>query len=204
MPTQMSRVVDRMVVARQLALSTSSFHIALLHTSAAWAQDTSSKPGLGFRRLVQGGQAAEGRQVLLHHGRLLLLPMAGQLSEVDKVGSFLRTGARFGKLREQVTTEEAVEREDGDAKAAAGNGKEGREEFDLRADRHITKRGGGGEAGEHEQEEIEEAGCKERESLRAWRVLCVGNEKSGLGAQARLALLPCVALEQAVRVRTSF
>ena len=51
--------------------------------------------------------------------------MAGQLSEVDKVGSFLRTGARFGKLREQVTTEEAVEREDGDAKAAAGNGKEG-------------------------------------------------------------------------------
>jgi len=125
MPTQMSRVVDRMVVARQLAFSTSSFHIALLHTSAAWAQDTSSKPGLGFRRLVQGGQAAEGRQVLFHHGHLLLLPMAGQLSEVDKVGSFLRTGARFGKLREQVTTEEAVECEDGDAKAAADNGKEG-------------------------------------------------------------------------------
>ena len=103
--------------------------------------------------------------------------MAGQLSEVDKVGSFLRTGARFGKLREQVTTEEAVEREDGDAKAAAGDGKEGREEFDLYADRHISERGGGGEAGENKKEKIEEAGCKEREGLRAWRVLCVGNKK---------------------------
>ena len=54
--------------------------------------------------------------------------MAGQLCEVDKVGSFLRTGARFGKLREQVTTEEAVECEDGDAKAAAGDGKKVKKE----------------------------------------------------------------------------
>ena len=143
-PAEVSRIVDRMIVARHLAVTT--LHVALLHPGAARSQNAASEPGLRFG-FVEGGEAAEGGQVLLHHRHLLLLSVTGQFCEVDKVGSFLRTGARFGKLGEKVATEEAVEGEDGDAQAAACDGKEGREEFHLGAHSHISKRGSGSKAG---------------------------------------------------------
>ena len=161
---EVSLIVDGMIVARHLAVS--ALDVALLHASAAWPQNASSKPGLRFR-LVEGGQAAEAGQVLLHHRHLWLkLPVTRQFGEVYKVGSLLRSGARFGKLREEITAEEAVKGEDGDAQAAAGDGEQSREEFDLGAGGDVIKRGGGSEAGEHQQEQVEQAGGEEGESLR--------------------------------------
>ena len=143
-PAQVSCIVDGVIVARHFAVAT--LNIALLYSSTARSQNAPSKPGLRFG-FVKGGEAAEGRQVFLHHRHLLLLPVTGQFCEVDKVGSFLRTGARFGKLREKVATKEAVEGEDGDAQAAASDGEQGREEFHLGGYSDISKRGSGSEAG---------------------------------------------------------
>ena len=143
-PAQVSRIVDRMIVARHFAVTT--LHVALLYACAARSQNAPSEPGLRFG-FVEGGEAAEGGQVFLHHRHLLLLPVTGQFCEVDEVGSFLRTCARFGKLGEKVATEEAVEGEDGDAQAAARDGKQGRKEFLLGADSHISKRRSGSKAG---------------------------------------------------------